>query len=69
MSNIVNGSDMKARDVIAVWDVEHDAMIEVTRAEAAAGMLRYAHSLGRGTPACGEVERQALALLHGEGNR
>jgi len=40
----------------------------VTRAEAAAGMVRYARQeLGRGTPAAGEVERQALNLLRKKG--
>lgn len=38
----------------------------VSAEEAARGMIRYARSLGPGTAACGEVERQALALLRGE---
>ena len=49
--------------LVQVWDVGTDAVTEVTAAEAAAGMIRYARSLGPGTPACGEVERQALELL------
>ena len=49
-----------------VWDVATDTVIEVTAAEAAAGMVRYARrELEAGTPACGEYERQALALLRG----
>ena len=43
-----------------------DETREVTRAEAAAGLARYARALGPGTPACGEAERQALAMLRGE---
>ena len=46
-----------------VWNVDTDELVEVTVAGAAAGMIRYARSLGPGSPACGEVERQALALL------
>ena len=48
---------------VQVWDVRTDAVTEVTVQEAAAGMIRYARSLGPGTAACGEVERQALELL------
>jgi hypothetical protein len=44
-----------------VYDVERDAMTEVTPAEARAGMVRYARSLGPGTPACAEWERRATA--------
>ena len=46
-----------------VWGVEHDAMIEVTRAEAAAGVQRYARSLGAGTAACGVWEQRAVELV------
>jgi hypothetical protein len=46
--------------------VNSDTIIEVTAQEAAAGMVRYARTLGPGTAACGEVERRALALLRGE---
>ena len=52
--------------MVTVWDVDTDESREVTVQEAAAGMVRYARSLGPGTPACGEVERRALALLRGE---
>jgi hypothetical protein len=53
--------------MVQVWDVSTDTVIEVTAAEAAAGMVRYARrELGAGTAACGEVERQALELLRGE---
>lgn len=40
-------------DTITVWDVQAAAPREVSRAEAAAGLLRYARSLGMGTPASG----------------
>ena len=50
-------------DMVQVWNVDTDEIIEVTRQEAAAGMVRYARTLGPGSAACGEVERQALALL------
>ena len=53
-------------NTVLVYDVATDEMREVTRAEAAAGMARYARTLGPGTPACGEVERQALQMLRGE---
>ncbi len=50
--------------MVTVYDVENDEPLEVTVAEAAAGMIRYAREhLGPGTPACGEMERQALRLL------
>jgi len=52
---------------VEVYDVDTGEVREVTRAEAAAGLVRYARrELGAGTPACGEAERQALALLRGE---
>lgn len=44
-----------------VYDVQRDAMVEVTPAEARAGMMRYARSLGPGTAACGVWERRALS--------
>jgi hypothetical protein len=46
-----------------VYDVENDCARVVSREEAAAGLVRYARTLGAGTAACGEFERQALALL------
>jgi hypothetical protein len=49
-----------------VYDVTSDQMTEVTPAEAAAGMMRYARSLGPGTAACGVWERRALELLRSE---
>ena len=48
--------------MVTVYDVDNDEPLEVTGAEAAAGMYAREH-LGAGTPACGEVERQALQLL------
>jgi hypothetical protein len=53
-------------DTVQVWDVDADELREVPRAEAAAGMVRYARSLGPGTPACGVFERRALELLADE---
>ena len=47
---------------VTVWCAETDSAIEVTRAEAVAGLQRYARSLGPGTPACGEWERRAIEL-------
>jgi hypothetical protein len=52
-----------ADDTVMVWNVDTEEPMEVSRAEAAAGMVRYARTLGPGTAACGEVERQALNLL------
>ena len=49
-------------DLVTV-DNGTDEVLQVTVAEAAAGMVRYARTLGPGTPACGEVERQAMQLL------
>jgi hypothetical protein len=49
--------------VITVWDVENERMTEVPIAEAATGMIRYARSLGPGTPACGVYEQRAVELL------
>lgn len=56
---------MTTPDAVPVYDVDNDCVIFVPPAEAAAGMIRYARSLGPGTAACGEIERQALALLKG----
>lgn len=52
-----------AAQTVMVYDVDSDAMRELPIAEAAAGMARYARSLGPGSAACGEVERQALEML------
>lgn len=49
--------------MVWVYDVDSGQMIEVTRAEAAAGMIRYARSLGPGTPACGAWEQRALEMI------
>jgi hypothetical protein len=58
--------DSGTQDAVQVWDVAADTALEVPRAEAVAGMIRYARSLGPGSPACGEAERQALELARGE---
>jgi len=52
-------------DLISVYDVEAGTSRQVSRAEAAAGMLRYARSLGRGTPACAVYERRAVEVARG----
>lgn len=52
-----------------VYDVASDRMTEVTTAEAAAGMMRYAQSLGPGSAACGEWERRAVEVLRCEEER
>jgi hypothetical protein len=49
-----------------VYDLDNDQMTEVTTAEAAAGMMRYARTLGAGSAGCGEVERRAVELLRSE---
>jgi hypothetical protein len=53
--------------MVMVYDTETEEMLEVTVAEAAAGLVRYARrELGAGTPACGEMERQALEMLRAD---
>lgn len=52
---------------VQVYDADNDRVITLTRAEAAAGMVRHARTLGSGTAACGEVERQAVELLNATG--
>ena len=52
--------------MISVVDAETGELHAVSRAEAAAGMVRYGRTLGPGTPACGVWERRALALLAGQ---
>ena len=54
------------RGMVLVYDEQADEIREVTRKEAAAGLMRFARSLGPGTPACGEWERKALAMARGE---
>ncbi len=54
-----------SKDAVLVWDVDVEEMRELSRAEAAAGMVRYGRSLGPGTPACGVAEQHALGLLAG----
>lgn len=53
-------------DTVEVYSVERDEIITVSRQEAAAGIMRYARSLGAGTPACGVYEERALKILRGE---
>lgn len=49
-----------------VWDVDREQMTEVTKAEATAGLMRYARTLGPGSAGCGEWERRAVELLRSE---
>ena len=58
--------DRRPADTVAVYDVETGRGMDVPRAEAAAGHLRYARSLGAGSPAAGVGEQRALAVLRGE---
>lgn len=51
---------------VTVWDTEAGEVLEVSRDEAAAGVLRFARSLGPGTPACGEYEMKANRLAGGD---
>lgn len=53
-------------ETVQVWDVDTERLRDVSKAEAAAGMVRYARTLGPGTPACGVWERRALELLADE---
>ena len=46
-----------------VYDVDADAPREVTEAEAANGMLRYARRFPAGSAVRGEIEQQAIALV------
>jgi hypothetical protein len=48
---------------MTVWDAENDRTVEVSVAEARAGLGRYARSLGAGTPACGEWETTSIAPI------
>jgi hypothetical protein len=54
-----------------VYDVVTGKLVTVTVAEAQAGLIRYARSLGPGTPACAEWERKAIEFgrLHREDER
>jgi hypothetical protein len=47
---------------VMVYDVETGTMREVPSKEAAAGVLRYARTLGAGSAACGEFQLKALRL-------
>jgi hypothetical protein len=52
---------------VIVYDVDADAMREVTEAEAGHGMLAYARRLKAGSVERAEVERQALGILEEAG--
>jgi len=45
-----------------VWDERNGCVVEVSDADAFAGMVAYARSLGEPSPAAGEAMRQALAF-------
>lgn len=49
-------------DTVSVYDVDADRIRDIPRSEAAAGIARYARTLGPGTPACGEYERTAMEV-------
>jgi len=68
MARVATRKPAAPHRMVQVWVGDDDTgeYREVTVQEAAAGMIRYARSLGPGTPACGEAERQALAMLRGE---
>jgi len=53
---------LAASGLMRACTVPGDEVVIVTRDEASAGLLRYAHSLGQGTPACAVWERRALVL-------
>lgn len=52
----------RADGLVPVYDLDAGETIYVPLAEARAGMVRYARSLGPGTPACGVWEERALKL-------
>ncbi len=56
-------TDTGKTGTMQVYDVASDTLIEVTVAEAAAGLVRYARTLGPGTPVCGGYEERAVALV------
>lgn len=47
---------------VIVYDVHSGRAIEVPAAEAMAGLIRFARSLGPGTPACAVLEQRAIEL-------
>jgi hypothetical protein len=49
--------------LIQVYDTSTGEPLDVPIGEAAAGLMRFARSLGPGTPACGVWEQRALELL------
>ena len=56
-------ADPGSQAAILVYDTGTGEVRSVPVREAAAGLLRYARSPGRGTAACGEVVREAVQLL------
>jgi hypothetical protein len=56
-------AEVEAAGRVLVWDEDRQEHADVTPAEAAHGMLRYARRLRPGSAERGEVERQALAML------
>jgi len=51
--------------LVPVFDMDADQVILVPLAEARAGMVRYARTLGPGSPAAGVWEQRALSLRGG----
>jgi hypothetical protein len=60
-----NGSTMDAANCFIAWNEEANETQVMTRAEMVRSLTAQAHSLGRGTPACGEMERKALEVAQG----
>ncbi len=48
--------------MIMVYDIDKGEMIEVSQAEAAAGLLRFGRRLGSGSAAGGIWEQRAIEL-------
>jgi hypothetical protein len=66
---LATGRPVAPGDLVTVYDVATDRVRAVPRSEAVAGVARYARSLGPGTAACGEWERQAAELATGDAVR
>jgi len=53
---------MSTATAVPVWDVASERVRMVTPAQAVAGLLAYARTLGLGTPAAAVATRRALDL-------
>ena len=54
-------ASLASKRPVTVWDEAAGQATEVTEGEARRGMLRYAGSLGAGTPACWVVSEAAYS--------